>query len=272
VKTYPHVAGIDFSGTVSDSRDPRYRTGDKVILTGWRVGETHWGGYAQKARASADWLVPLPKSMTTRTAMVLGTAGLTAMLAVDRLEAAGLTPDAGEVLVTGAGGGAGSIAVMLLARLGYEVVVVSGRPQLARELKHLGAASLIARDDFLAEPGRPLESARWAGAVDAVGGAVLGKLIRQVQPHGAVAAFGNAGGIDFTTSVLPFIMRGVALIGIDSVLQPYDARVRAWARLADLFDTEAYVPLVREIGLAGLPAAAGDVLAGKVRGRIVVKP
>jgi acrylyl-CoA reductase (NADPH) len=272
VRTYPHVAGIDFAGTVSESRDPRYRAGDRVILTGWRVGETHWGGYAQKARIDADWLVPLPGGMTTRTAMVLGTAGLTAMLAIDRLEAAGLIPAAGEVLVTGAGGGAGSIAVMLLARLGYTTVVVSGRPELADELKQLGAASLIARSDFLAEPGRPLESARWAGAIDAVGGAVLGRLIRQMQPHASVAAFGNAGGIDFTTSVLPFIMRGVSLIGIDSVTQPYAVRARAWARLAEYFKAEAYEKLVTEIGLADLPAAAKEILAGRVGGRIIVRP
>jgi acrylyl-CoA reductase (NADPH) len=210
--------------------------------------------------------------MTTRTAMVLGTAGLTAMLAIDKLEAGGLTPASGDVLVTGAGGGAGSIAVMLLARLGYTVVVVSGRPELGDELKRLGAMRLITRSDFLAEPGRPLESARWAGAIDAVGGAVLGRLIRQMQPHASVAAFGNAGGIDFTTSVLPFIMRGVSLIGIDSVLQPYGTRVAAWARLTDLFDAKAYEELVSEIGLDGLPAAAEDVLAGRVSGRIIVKP
>jgi acrylyl-CoA reductase (NADPH) len=271
VRTYPHVAGIDFAGTVSASEDARYKAGQEVILTGWRVGETHWGGYAQKARLDADWLVPLPEAMTTRTAMVLGTAGLTAMLAVNRLEAAGLTPAAGEVLVTGASGGAGSVAVMLLARLGYSVAVVSGRPELGDDLKRLGAATVISREDFLAGPDRPMESARWAGAVDAVGGAILGRLIKQVKPGGAVAAFGNAAGIEFTTSVLPFIMRGVSLIGVDSVMQPYAARVSAWARLAEIFDAAAYETLVTEIGLTGLPDAAKQVLAGKVHGRIIVK-
>jgi acrylyl-CoA reductase (NADPH) len=271
VRTYPHVAGIDFAGTVSASDDARYAKGQKVILTGWRVGETHWGGYAQRARLDADWLVPLPEAMTTRTAMVLGTAGLTAMLAVNRLEAAGLTPAAGEVLVTGASGGAGSLAVMLLARLGYSVAVVSGRPELGDDLKRLGAATVISREDFLAGPDRPMESARWAGAVDAVGGAILGRLIKQVKPGGAVAAFGNAAGIEFTTSVLPFVMRGVSPIGVDSVMQPYAARVSAWARLAEIFDAAAYETLVTEIGLTGLPDAAKQVLAGKVHGRIIVK-
>jgi acrylyl-CoA reductase (NADPH) len=271
VRTYPHVAGIDFAGTVSASDDARYAKGQKVILTGWRVGETHWGGYAQRARLDADWLVPLPEAMTTRTAMVLGTAGLTAMLAVGRLEAAGLTPEAGEVLVTGASGGAGSLAVMLLARLGYSVAVVSGRPELGEDLKRLGATTIISREDFVAGPDKPMESARWAGAVDAVGGAILGRLIKQVKPGGAIAAFGNAAGIEFTTSVLPFIMRGVSLIGVDSVMQPYAARVTAWQRLAEIFDAAAYEPLVTEIGLAGLPDAAKQVLAGKVHGRIIVK-
>lgn len=272
VRNYPHIAGIDAAGTVLDSADPRYAPGDQVILTGWRVGETRWGGFAQKLRLDADWLVPLPTGMSARTAMVLGTAGFTAMLAIDRLEANGLTPADGEVLVTGAGGGTGSIAVHLLARLGYQVVAVSGRPQLVDSLRQLGATTVIARDDLLAAPDKPLESARWAAVVDAVGGPMLGKLLKQVKPGGAIAAFGNAGGIALTTTVLPFILRGVSLLGVDSVMQPYGSRVAAWMRLAELFDPGLFEPSVSEIGLAGLPQAALDILGGKVRGRTLVKP
>jgi acrylyl-CoA reductase (NADPH) len=272
VRNYPHVAGIDASGTVLDSADPRYAPGDKVILTGWRVGETRWGGFAQQLRLDADWLVPLPATMSIRTAMMLGTAGFTAMLAIDRLEANGLKPGEGEVLVTGAGGGTGSIAVHLLARLGYEVAAVSGRPQLADDLRRLGATTVIPRDDLMAAPDKPLESARWAAVVDSVGGAMLGKVLKQVKPQGAVAAFGNAGGIALTTTVLPFILRGVSLLGVDSVMQPYAARVTAWRRLAELFGPTAFEPVVNEIGLSELPQAARDILAGKVRGRMLVKP
>jgi len=271
VKTYPHVGGVDASGTVLASDHPRYAPGDQVILTGWRVGEAHWGGYAQRMRVNADWLVPLPADLSTRTAMVLGTAGLTAMLAIDRLEANGLTPGRGEVLVTGAGGGTGSIAVHLLARLGYTVAAVSGRPQLAHGLRRLGAVTIIGRDELLGMPDKPLESARWAGVIDAVGGPMLGKLLKQVMPNGAIAAFGNAGGIDFATSVLPFILRGVSLLGVDSVMQTYGARLAAWNRLANLFDPTAFEPLVQEIGLMDLPRAGGEILAGRVQGRTLVK-
>ncbi|MET3896628.1 acrylyl-CoA reductase (NADPH) [Devosia sp. UYZn731] len=272
VRAYPHVGGIDASGTVLDSADPRYARGDQVILTGWRVGETRWGGYAQKLRLESDWLVPLPKGMSTRTAMVLGTAGFTAMRAIERLEASGLTPGDGEVLVTGAGGGTGSIAVHLLGKLGYQVVAVSGRPHLAEGLRQLGATTVVGRDDVMGTPDKPLESARWAGVVDTVGGAMLGKVLKQVKTHGAVAAFGNAGGIELNTTVLPFILRGVALLGIDSVMQPYATRVPAWARLAALFDPTAFEPFVHEIGLAELPQAARNILAGQVQGRTLVKP
>ena len=271
VRSYPHVAGIDFAGTVRESGDARYAQGDEVILTGWRVGEVHWGGYAERARVDADWLVPLPARATTRWAMVLGTAGLTAMLAVDRLEAAGVKPQGGPVLVTGAAGGVGSIVVGLLARLGYEVAALSGRPEHADLLKARGAAQVVERDMFLAEPDKPLESARWAGAVDCVGGAVLGKLLRQVRYGGTVAALGNAAGIELDTNVLPFILRGVTLAGIESVMRPYAARVAAWTRLAELFDADGYESLVGEIGLADLPAAAEDILAGRVLGRRIVK-
>lgn len=271
VRSYPHIAGIDASGIVLDSADARYAPGDKVILTGWRVGETHWGGYAQKLRLDADWLVRLPPQMSTRTAMVLGTAGFTAMQAIDRLETNGLEPGNGEVLVTGAGGGTGSIAVHLLAKLGYDVVAITGRPQLADGLRALGAKTIIARDELMSAPDKPLESARWAGVVDTVGGAMLGKVLKQVKNHGGVAAFGNAGGMALNTTVLPFILRGVALLGIDSVMQPYARRIVIWDRLAHLFDPAAFDSSVAEIGLADLPAAGDDILAGKVRGRLLVK-
>jgi acrylyl-CoA reductase (NADPH) len=194
------------------------------------------------------------------------------MRAIDRLQANGLSPSDGEVLVTGAGGGTGSIAVHLLGKLGCNVVAVSGRPQLAEGLRHLGATTIIARDELMATPDKPLESARWAGVVDTVGGAMLGKVLKQVKTHGAVAAFGNAGGIDLNTTVLPFILRGVALLGIDSVMQPYATRIPAWTRLAFLFDPTAFEPFVHEIGLAALPQAARDILAGKIQGRTLVKP
>ncbi|MBU1334811.1 MAG: acryloyl-CoA reductase [Alphaproteobacteria bacterium] len=270
VRAYPHVGGIDFAGTVRDSADSRYAVGQAVVLTGWRVGETHWGGYAERARVNADWLVPLPKGLSTHDAMVVGTAGLTAMLAIDRLEAAGLTPAAGEVLVTGAAGGVGSIATAMLARLGYQVAALSGRPQHGEALKALGAASIIDRNDFLAQPDKPLESARWDGAIDSVGGKVLGKLLKQVKYGGAVASLGNAGGIALETSVLPFILRGISLFGIDSVMQPYARRVAAWERIAATFDLPAYAGLVREIKLEELQEAAVAILAGEVRGRVIV--
>lgn len=271
VRQYPHIAGIDFAGTVRDSSDSRYQTGQQVVLTGWRVGETHWGGFAERARVDADWLVPLPAGLSAREAMIAGTAGLTAMLAINRLEAAGLTTAGGEVLVTGAAGGVGSLATSLLHGLGYQVAALSGRPQHAEALQALGASAIVDRGDFLASPDKILESARWAGAIDSVGGAVLGKLLRQIKYGGAVAAVGNAGGVGLESNVLPFILRGVALLGIDSVMQPYDARVAAWQRLATLLDRDAYAPFVAEIGLAQLPEAARAILAGEIRGRTLVK-
>lgn len=271
VRTYPHVAGIDFAGTVRDSADARYQPGDKVVLTGWRVGEAHWGGYAQRARVDADWLVPLPQGLTTRDTMIVGTAGLTAMLAIDRLEALGLQPQSGELLVTGASGGVGSIAIALLARLGFRAVALSGRSQQAEALTALGAAEIIAREDFLAQPDKPLETARWAGLIDNVGGPVLSKALKQVKYGGVAAAIGNAGGIALETNVLPFILRGVTLAGIDSVMQPYANRVSAWARIAQTFDLDAYADLVSEIDLAALPAAAERILAGQIKGRTIIR-
>lgn len=272
VRSFPHVAGIDFAGTVRESDDGRYRTGDKVVLTGWRVGEVHWGGYAERARIKGDWLVPLPEGFSTREAMTVGTAGLTAMLAIDRLESMGLTPDRGEVLVTGAAGGVGSIAVMLLGTLGYKVAALSGRPQYGEMLRALGATVILGRNAFLAEPDKPLEQARYAAAIDSVGGDILGKLLRQIAYGGSVASIGNAAGIGLKTNVLPFILRGVNLLGIDSVMQPFEARMVAWERLAALFDSAAYGSNIEEIGLAALPGKAAEILRGAVRGRVLVNP
>ena len=270
VRTYPHVAGIDFAGIVRESQDGRYAVGDKVVLTGWRVGEVHWGGYAQRARVNADWLVPLPEGLSTRDAMIVGTAGLTPMLAIDRLETLGVKPESGEVLVTGAAGGVGTIAISLLARLGYQPVALSGRPEHSTMLQELGAKDIVGREDFLGQPDKVLESARWAGLIDNVGGKILSKALKQVKYGGAAASIGNAGGIELETNVLPFILRGVTLSGIDSVMQPYDNRVAAWSRIADIFDLAAYGALVEEVGLEALPEAAQKILAGQVRGRTIV--
>lgn len=272
VRSFPHIAGIDFAGTVRESSDPRYAPGAAVVLTGWRVGETHWGGFAERARVNGDWLVPLPTGLSTRDAMIVGTAGLTAMLAIDRLEAEGLTPASGDVLVTGASGGVGSIAIALLARLGYATTALTGRPENSTSLTALGASALIGRDHFLEEPDKPLEAARWAGVVDCVGGTVLGKVLKQVKYGGSVAALGNAGGVTLSTNILPFLLRGVNLLGIDSVMQPYERRVAAWSRLSGLFDVSAYAEMVEEIGLADLPAAATRIIKGEVRGRTLVRP
>ncbi|GGA40304.1 oxidoreductase [Pelagibacterium lentulum] len=272
VRNYPHVAGIDFAGMVSESTDARYKPGDRVVLTGWRVGEAHWGGFSQRARVNADWLVPLDAGLTTRDAMVLGTAGLTAMLSVNRLEQAGVAPESGDILVTGAAGGVGTIALSLLSTLGYSTTALSGRAQHADTLKRLGANTVLARQDFLAEPDKPLERAKWAGAVDTAGGKVLGKLLRQIQYGGAVAALGNAAGIEMEANVLPFILRGVTLMGIDSVMQPFEIRAAAWRRLAGIFDPALYENVVAEIGLEDLEQAASDILNGTIHGRVIVKP
>ncbi|WEK03693.1 MAG: oxidoreductase [Candidatus Devosia phytovorans] len=272
VRDFPHVAGIDFSGTVRDSMDARFTAGDKVVLTGWRVGETHWGGYAERARVSGDWLVPLPEGLSTRDAMVIGTAGLTAMLAVDKLEEAGLRPGSGDVLVTGAAGGVGTIAIALLHKLGYQIAALSGRPQHADALRALGAGTIVDREEFLAQPDRPLEASRWAAVIDNVGGKVLSKALKQVNYDGLVASIGMAGGVELDTTVLPFILRGISLFGIDSVMRPAGPRLAAWQRLGTLFDAGAYAGMVEEISLEQLPEAAQRILAGEVKGRLIVKP
>lgn len=272
VRNYPHVAGIDFAGRVIESADRRYHPGQAVLLTGWRVGEAHWGGFSTRARVNADWLVPLPQKLSTHDAMVLGTAGLTAKLAITKLKGGGLTPDKGEVLVTGAGGGVGSLAVMLLARLGYKVVAVSGRPETVEALKHLGADSVVPREEITGGPEKILESARWAGVIDNVGGPMLARVLKQVKPGGGVASIGNAGGAEFDGSVIPFILRGITLYGIDSVMQPYDVRVAAWDQLQDLYLPALYAEMIEDIGLADIPDAAKRILSGGVKGRVVVNP
>ncbi|MEM9032296.1 MAG: MDR family oxidoreductase [Pseudomonadota bacterium] len=271
VRTYPHVPGIDFAGTVEASDDPRYAPGDKVVLTGWRVGEAHWGGYAEKARVKADWLVPLPDGLTTRAAMAVGTAGLTAMLAIMALEDQGLKPGTGEVLVTGAAGGVGSVAVAVLAKLGYEVAAVTGRPEQADYLKGLGAATIVARDELTEVTKKPLESERWVGCVDAVAGAMLGRVLKQMTYGSSVAAIGLAGGAAIEGALItPFILRGVNLLGIDSVMRPYDDRVRAWSRIAQDLPMEALEGMIESAILAELPDLGKAILKGEVRGRVVV--
>jgi acrylyl-CoA reductase (NADPH) len=272
VKSYPHVGGIDFAGRVVESRDPRYHPGQAVVLTGWRVGETRWGGFAQRAQVDANMLVPLPKRFSTRTAMMLGTAGLAAMLAINRLQAEGSKPGDGEVLVTGAGGGVGTIAVMLLARLGYQVAALTGRPELGEHLTRLGASRIVARDEVLAPTGKVLDKETWAACVDNVGGELLGEVLKKIRHGGAVAAVGNAGGRNWDASVIPFILRGITLCGIDTVMQPFEARQAAWDRLTTLFVPAAYEPLLREVRLADLPGLAAEMLEGHVAGRVVVNP
>jgi acrylyl-CoA reductase (NADPH) len=270
VRAWPHVPGIDFAGVVEESADPRYRPGDRVVLTGWRVGEVHWGGYAEKARVKADWLVPLPAGLTTRQAMAVGTAGLTAMLAVLALEAHGLKPGQGPVLVTGAAGGVGSVATAILAHLGHEVAAVTGRSETEAYLRALGAARIVPRADLAETVKRPLESEIWAGAVDSVGGAMLARLLGQMKYGASVAAVGLAGGAGLPATVIPFILRGVNLLGIDSVMQPYARRVAAWKRIASDLPMAKLEAMIRPAGLGDLPALGEAILKGQVQGRVVV--
>ncbi|MBL6430874.1 MAG: oxidoreductase [Alphaproteobacteria bacterium] len=270
VRSYPHVPGIDFAGTVEASDDPRYKPGDKVVLTGWRVGEVWWGGYAQKARVKADWLVPLPEGLSTRDAMAVGTAGFTAMLAVMALEDHGLTPGSGPVLVTGAAGGVGSVATAILAKLGHEVAAVTGRPETEAYLKGLGATSIVPRADINETVKRPLEAETWAGCVDAVGGAMLARVLGQMKYGASVAAVGLAGGAGLPATVIPFLLRGVNLLGIDSVMRPYEDRVRAWSRIAQDLPMDKLADMIQPATLADLPDLGRAILKGEVRGRVVV--
>ncbi len=268
VRTYPHVPGIDFAGTVETSDDPRYSPGDKVVLTGWRVGEVHWGGHAQKARVKADWLVPLPDGLTTRAAMAVGTAGLTAMLAVMALEDHGLKPGQGPVLVTGAAGGVGSVATAILAHLGYEVAAVTGRPETAEYLTALGATRIVPREELAETVKRPLEAETWAGCVDAVGGAMLARVLGQMKYAASVAAVGLAGGAGLPATVIPFLLRGVNLLGIDSVMRPFTDRQRAWGRIARDLPMDRLEAMILPATLADLPGLGRAILKGGVRGRV----
>ena len=269
VRTFPMVPGIDFAGTVEASESPDYKVGDSVVLNGWGVGEKHWGGLAQKARVNADWLVKLPSGLTSKQAMALGTAGYTSMLAVMALEKAGLTPKSGSVLVTGAGGGVGGFAIAILSALGFSVIASTGRPAEADYLKKLGASEIIGREE-LSKPGKPLGKERWAGVVDSVGSHTLANACASTKYGGAVAACGLAQGMDFPASVAPFILRGVSLLGIDSVMRPKADREAAWKRIAELAKPAWFDDISKEISLGEAVAAAGDLLEGKVRGRIVV--
>ncbi len=270
VRAWPHVPGIDFAGTVESSEDARHKPGDKVILTGWRVGEVQWGGYAQKARVNADWLVPLPDGLTARTAMAIGTAGLTSMLAILALEAHGLVPGQGPVLVTGAAGGVGSVAVALLAAKGYEVAGVTGRPEAEDYLRGLGATRIVAREEINETVRRPLESETWAGCVDAVGGAMLARVLGQMKYGASVAAVGLAGGTGLPATVIPFLLRGVNLLGIDSVVQPFANRQQAWARIASDMPMDKLEAMITMATLDDLPRLGREVLAGQVKGRAVI--
>jgi acrylyl-CoA reductase (NADPH) len=270
VRRWPMIAGIDFSGTVERSSHPDWKEGDKVILNGWGVGETHLGAYAQKARVKGDWLVRLPSAMSARDAMAIGTAGYTAMLSMMALDKHGLTPERGPVVVTGAAGGVGSVAVALLAKSGFAVNASTGRPQEADYLKRLGAGEVIARDELTGSP-RPLAKERWAGGVDAVGSTTLANVLSMIRYRGAVAACGLAGGMDLPGSVAPFILRGVSLLGIDSVYRPRADREEAWRRLASDLDPSKLAEMTTEIGLADVIEAGRQIVEGKVRGRIVVK-
>ncbi|MBP9956621.1 MAG: oxidoreductase [Pseudomonas sp.] len=269
VRQFPMVPGIDLAGVVEESRHPDFKAGDAVLLNGWGVGEGHWGGLAEQARLNGDWLIPLPAGFSAAEAMALGTAGYTAMLAVLALERHGVTPERGEVLVTGANGGVGSVAIALLAKLGYRVAASTGRPEEAEYLKSLGAAEIVERAS-LSEPGRPLGRERWAGAIDSLGSHTLANVCASTRYGGCVAACGLAQGMEFPATVAPFILRGVTLAGIDSVMRPRADRLEAWSRLARDLDKRLLAPITRTIGLEEVIPTAGELLAGKVRGRVVV--
>ncbi|MFI2228403.1 acrylyl-CoA reductase (NADPH) [Nocardia testacea] len=269
VRKFPMIPGIDLAGTVTESKHSRWSPGDKVVLNGWGVGETHWGGLAQRARLDGDWLIPLPAEFTERQAMAIGTAGYTAALCVDALLAHGLTPDTGEVLVTGATGGVGSVAIALLTRAGFAVAAATGKSDEHAYLKQLGATTVVDRAEF-ADKGKPLQKERWAGVVDTAGSHTLANACAQTRYGGAVAACGLAQGMDFPASVAPFILRGVSLLGVDSVMAPRRKRLDAWARLARDLDPAVLDSIAREITLGETVEAANGFIAGTVRGRIVV--
>jgi acrylyl-CoA reductase (NADPH) len=269
VRKFPMVPGIDFAGVVESSTSDQWKAGDRVVLNGWGVGEGHWGGLAQKARVKAEWLIALPSAFSAKQAMAIGTAGYTAALCVNALEKAGVKPEAGEILVTGATGGVGSVAIALLAKAGYKVVASSGKASEADYLKSLGATDIIDRNT-LSAPGKPLQKERWAGVVDAVGSHTLANAAAQTRYGGVVTACGLAQGMDFPASVAPFILRGVSLLGIDSVMAPIALRQTAWQRLARDLDGKALESISTLVGLSGAVQAGEDIVSGKIRGRVVV--
>ena len=271
IRDFPMVPGIDLAGSVLESNDARYEVGDQVIVTGWGVGERYWGGYAQQARVKADWLVSLPNGLSTQQAMIIGTAGLTAILCVMALQDGGVQPDAGKVVVTGAAGGVGSITVLLLAQLGYHVVAVTGRPDTHAYLSSLGAKEFLTRDAML-QAERPLENQQWIGAVDVVGGSILSRVLAEMQYNGTVAACGLANSFKLDTTVMPFILRNVRLQGVDSVSCPFTRRQQAWQRLAAELPASAYTELSQVIALAAVPEAAQAIIEGKIQGRVLVDP
>jgi acrylyl-CoA reductase (NADPH) len=269
VRKFPMVPGIDLAGVVSDSSHADWSKGDRVVLNGWGVGETHWGGFAQRARLDGDWLVPLPSEFTTQQAMAIGTAGYTASLCVDALLNHGVSPDQGEILVTGATGGVGSVAIALLKKAGFDVVAATGKSSEAAYLEKLGATAVVDRAEF-AEKGKPMQKERWAGVVDTLGSFTLANACAQTRYGGAVAACGLAQGMDFPASVAPFILRGVSLLGVDSVMAPKPPRIAAWERLSRDLDPGVLDSIAQDVALDDVIAAAGELMDGKVRGRIVV--
>lgn len=271
VRTWPMVPGVDFAGTVLSSASDDVSVGDRVVLNGWDVGEKHWGGLAERARVQAEWLTPLPEEFSTYQAAAIGTAGYTAMLCVMELEEHGVTPDDGPIVVSGAAGGVGSVAVAVLAKLGYEVIASSGRIEEEGDyLRSLGATELLDRAELGAEGGRPLASTRWAGGIDVAGSHTLANMLAATNPHGVVVACGLAQGMDLPASVAPFILRGITLVGVDSVHESADRRAAAWARLGSDLDATLLESMITEIGLDGVEDAAADIVAGRIRGRVVV--
>jgi len=270
VRTYPHVPGVDLAGTVIDSRDDRFVAGDRVVMNGFRSGEIRWGGYATQASGKADWIVRLPDGLTTRHSQMLGTAGFTAMQAIMRLEANGMTPEGGEVLVTGAGGGVGSVAVVLLARRGYQVAAMTGRDEVAEYLTGLGASRIVTRAEMLDDPGKVMESGVWGGCVDCVGGQIMARVIKQLKYGAGLASLGNAAGPKMEASIMPFLLRGIAVFGIDSVMVPVAEREKIWAALDAEMPRDVLEGMVEEIGLSDVPAYGRQILDGQVRGRVLV--
>jgi acrylyl-CoA reductase (NADPH) len=272
VREYPHVPGVDMAGVVVSSEYDRYKPGDKVLVTGWRFGEIWWGGYAERVRVKADWIVPLPKGANCRDVMILGTAGITAVQAIMRLEGQGLTTDKGEVLVTGAAGGVGSLAVAMLANRGYQVAAVTGRPEVAEYLTSLGATKIVPREELSEPTDRPMESAIWAGCIDNVGGSTLSRVIGQMAYGGSIASIGNTAGIKFEATVLPFLLRAVNILGIDSVMSSYEQRVIYWDNALKWMPMEKVDHIVSEAKLEDLIKHAQSIIKGKIQGRILVTP